>query len=910
MRFLFTILIICCCCAGGYAQSVPAAKKGTVKGVVLDESGQQGLPYATIQLWRMADSAVAGGAHTMATGAFTVGGLPAGKYYLRVSYLGYQAMDTIVALSTGSLSADLGKVVLSTAARTLQSIDIVGNRPPMQVKGDTVSFNPTAYKTEPDETAEDLIAKIPALQTDDQGNIKSQGDNIVKVLVDGKPFYEGNSKDALKMIPASILDRIEVMNDPDMEYDASDPEKPRVLNLVIKKDQKRGHFVTAHGSAGNRGQAEGNGRVNLIRGESMTAIRGGGNKGVQDSYNYNLNPYYRNYVNEKFSYRVGLNYSHTQNESFGSTRKQNFFSDTSYFVNESSTSQGENNGYGLGGGFEYNPTKQMRIRFSQSFNLGRSENGSYNTYTYTDALDSLLTQGNRSNTAENKSGGANSSLNFIYRFKKPGRRLEANLAYNYNTGNNTSTIYALRHDLKAGTGTDTTDQTKLRETNNKGVDFRANYVTPFLSKNSSLNLGYHVSAGNNLNDNSSYDNEASGLVFDSVLSNQYRNHDYSHNLSADYAIHLNDFRYWGGVSYQYILTRGFNFLKDSNYVSTRYSLYPRAGVRYDFDEHNDIILHYSGSLRPPSFEQLQPTIDNTDPQHIRKGNPGLSPEFSSRIRLHFKRYNPVSMNSLSVRMAYNLNRNQIQNINSYDTTTGVVTTQPENIPSNYGLDGDVDYVVTLSDKSSINLHTDVSYNSFVQRYNQTDYSSSIDANTGNITLQQEMDGNLRLNGGFKFYINVKDILFLSGGMNVDYSTFTADVMLKDGSAPPSPDLQYYDLHSRLSSEIELPWDIKYGIYAGFSKQSNVSDNTLDGYNLLVLNSAITKRLFNKKGAISLRVNDITNSIAKRNAVIDPDFAKNSPFADLTRYYTLSFNYTINKLGGKWKKRIEEEQDRD
>lgn len=889
-------LALCGLSMTAYAQ----APSGThqVRGVIVGNEQSLPLAFASVSLYRQADTLAIAGDRTAENGRFQLSLTPPGPgpYLLKISYLGYETLDTLFSFPSGGTAVNFDTLTLQSTAHTLSSVEVTADRPAMQEHGDTITFNPTAYKTEEDATAEELIQKIPALITDQNGNIQSQGKPITRILVDGKPFLEGNAQDALKMIPATILDKIEVMNDPDQEYNASDPEKPRVLNLVIKKDKKKGYYLNGFASGSDRGQADGRLRGNLFKGEKMGVVRLEGNKGVEDSYNYHLRPFYRDYVNPKFSYRIGMNYNSSNHEGYGNSRKQNFFADTSYFVNQSNANSGDSKGYGLNGGFEYNPDSTLRIRFRQSFDQNESHSASYNEYTYTDQADALLTEGNRRNSSERKSPGMNSNLNLLYRFRKPGRRVETDLSYGRHKSHGVTNVYALRHELKTAS-TDTTDQQKVQETDNKGLHFRINYMSPFLSDHSQLNLGYNVGLDNNLNDYSSFDLSRGGRVFDSLLSNQYRNHNYNHNLSADYAIHIKQFRYRLGVAYQYILTKGVNFLADSTYRTTRFSLTPRAGVRYEFDEHNKLSFDYNGSLRPPTFEQLQPTVNNTDPQHIFMGNPNLRPEFSSRFQLRFNRYSTSTMNSLNLRTYYNLARNQIQSINTFDTATGVITTQPQNVPANYQLGGNLDYTFFLNKKSSVNLHGHTDYSSFIQRYNQTDYTSSINANTGNITIQQEMDGNLRASGGVKYYINIKEVLFLSGGADLNYATFTSGVTIKGGLEPPVGQ-QYYNMHSDFDAEVELPWEIKYGFYVNYDKQSSSYNRSLDGYNLVVINSAITKRLFKKKGLLSLRVNDLTNSIAKRNLVIDPDFVKSSPFADKTRFYTLSFSYTVNKLGGR------------
>ncbi len=871
-----------------------SSKQGAVKGTLIESATSKPLQFGHLVVINPADSSVAGGGITGQNGTFNITGLPEGKLILKASYLGFQTLDTVFIVTARRPAVELNNIPLYAATHQLNAVNITADRPAIQVKGDTVSFNPNLYKTDPEATSGDLIDKIPALQTDGKGNITSQGKPITKVLVDGKPFYEGNSKDALKMIPASMLDRIDVMNDPDQEYDASNPDKPRVLNLVIKKDKKRGHHINTDASAGNRGQVSGSFKGNIISGEKMFAVRGDGGKGVQQSYNYSASPFFRNYVNKKFSYRIGTRYNYSTNENYGNSRSQNFFGDTSYYVNQSNSSQGNTRGYSAEGGFEYNPNDKIRLRFWQTVAANKNNGSSYNEYTDTNSSDSLLAIGSRQNTFESQSPSLSSNLNLIYRFSRPGRRIETNLSYNRSNYDVLSTIYAIRDNLKT-IHQDTTNQHNDQHNTGRSTNFRINYITPVFSDKSTLNIGYNFAYGDNLNDYVANKYRHGIYRFDSLLSNQYRNHNYNNNFSLDYSQLVQQLRYWVGAGYQEVLTKGVNYLKDSAYNTSRYSLYPRGGVKYEFTKHINLQLDYNGSLQPPSFGQLQPTINNTNPQHIYMGNPNLKPAFSNNFNLRFNHYSVKTMNTLSLLMSYHLQEDQIQSINTYDTATGVVTTQPQNVPTNYQLDGNLDYTYYLNQKSSVNFHSSYSYNSFIQRYNQRDYSSSIDATTGNISIQQSMEGNLRINDGVKFYLSFNDWLILGGGTDLAYATFTKGVTIKGGTPAPTSD-RYYTVTGWLNAEAYIPLDFKLGVYGNYNRQSSTNERALDGYDLITFNTAITKWFFQKKAAVTFKVNDLTNSIAQRNSLVSTNFIKDSPFAHTTRFYTISFSYTVNKFG--------------
>ena len=109
-------------------------------------------------------------------------------------------------------SADLGEIILQKEYKTLTGV-VVTNDAPVKVNGDTVSFKADAFKTKPNATTEDLLKKLPGLQVEKDGTVKAMGENVQKVLVDGKEFFGNDPKLATKNITADMVDQIQVFDD-------------------------------------------------------------------------------------------------------------------------------------------------------------------------------------------------------------------------------------------------------------------------------------------------------------------------------------------------------------------------------------------------------------------------------------------------------------------------------------------------------------------------------------------------------------------------------------------------------------------------------------------------------------------------------------------------------------------------
>jgi hypothetical protein len=102
---------------------------------------------------------------------------------------------------------------------TLPTLTLVNEIIPMEaaiikvqavtVKGDTTEMNAGSFKVNPDASAEDLVTKMPGV-TSSNGQVQAQGEQVKKVLVDGKPFFGDDPNAALKNLPADVVNKIQI----------------------------------------------------------------------------------------------------------------------------------------------------------------------------------------------------------------------------------------------------------------------------------------------------------------------------------------------------------------------------------------------------------------------------------------------------------------------------------------------------------------------------------------------------------------------------------------------------------------------------------------------------------------------------------------------------------------------------
>lgn len=129
-------------------------------------------------------------------------------YVLRASYLGFETWETSFKASNNAKK----DIVLKASANQLDGVTVVEDFP-VTISGDTITYNTDAFTTGKEKKLEDVLEELPGFEIDDEGQIKVQGRDVSKVLVEGKEFFDGDTKMATKNIPANAVDKVQVLRD-------------------------------------------------------------------------------------------------------------------------------------------------------------------------------------------------------------------------------------------------------------------------------------------------------------------------------------------------------------------------------------------------------------------------------------------------------------------------------------------------------------------------------------------------------------------------------------------------------------------------------------------------------------------------------------------------------------------------
>ena len=268
-----TILLIALLIAGVSPLWAQKNVSGTIRGKVLDTAGKQSLADATISLMDLKDSSSTGFTTASDKGIFELKGIEEGRYRVLITFGGYQNVSRIFSITREKPVIDFGTIYMERKSTTLQ--EVIVERPPISVKKDTVEYNASSFKTKPNEDVEGLLKKLPGVQVDRDGTVKSQGETVQKVYVDGKEFFGTDPKLATKNLTADMVESVQVfddMSDQAKFTKIDDGSRQKAMNIKLKKDKKNGYFGKINVGGGTDKRYDNNLSFNRFKGNRQISL--------------------------------------------------------------------------------------------------------------------------------------------------------------------------------------------------------------------------------------------------------------------------------------------------------------------------------------------------------------------------------------------------------------------------------------------------------------------------------------------------------------------------------------------------------------------------------------------------------------------------------------------------------------
>lgn len=881
-----------------------AQNSATIKGKVVDSTAKQSLKDASISLLDAVDSTVEASSLAKDEGLFEIKDVPNGKYIIRFSFQGYSNVFKTIIVDKALVN--LGNIYLQTAATNLGEV-IVTSTPPLTVKKDTLEFNAGSYKTKPNAVVEDLLKKLPGVLVDKDGNVNAQGEQVARILVDGKRFFGNDPKMATKNLPPDIVDKIQVY---DAQSDQSafsgfdDGTRTKTINIITKKDRRKGvfgRFIAGYGdqarydASANFNYFNGNQKItvvsqaNNVNKQGFTATDGGGSGrsrgGITDTKGIGLN--YTDLWGKKTDFASSYFYNNLNTNRDAKSFSQSFNdkSDSSTFNNQKTNNNrlSENHRFNLNIETKFDSMNSLVIRPDVSFQNGNNINQVISKTTRsTEYGKDDVTQIDNNQTTTSNSNSYNGDINATYRhrFKARGHTFSIGFSgsgsHNESEGTNyANTHYYLPYSIYKKDTTILTDQINNSISKSSGFGTTLSYTFPIV-KNHIIELTYGYNQNNSNSDRKvySFDKTTNDYThFVDTLSNYFQNENSSNRVTVGYRLQTEKVNFGISNGIQYSNLKSDNTSKGTHFDRNFTNIYPTANFIYNFTKKKNLRINYNGRSNQPNTAQLQPVPDNSNRNNIITGNPKLGQEFSHSLRLVYTSVNAITFRNISALISGSITSNKVVN-SITDSGRGALATTYENANGSFNIFANVNYGFQLKNpKSNLNFISNVSLNRDVNLINgATNFTTST-----------------RFSEAINWTMNINEKLDLN--FNTTYNFNIAKYSLK-----PEQNRDYYTQ----SFSVEPTYTFKGGWILGSDFDYIYNSGLTSGYNasLPLWNAFFAKQIFKKKdGEIKLSVTDILNQNVSVSRNVTNNYIQDVQNNVLQRYFLLTFTYNLRKFPG-------------
>jgi len=908
--------------------SSSAQKNGSVKGIVFDTIAKQPVPAATITVLQRSDSSLVTFTMTNNKGEFSLTNVGYGDYRLLVTHVNFHNVNKYFSINDANKNIDLSNIEVSDKNKVLEEVVVMAEAPPITLIGDTVQYNAGSFKTKPNAVVEDLLKKMPGIQVEKDGTVKAQGQEVKKVLVDGKEFFGTDPKIATKNLPADAVDKVQVY---DKQSDMAqltgfdDGQSEKTINLKLKKDKKKGVFGKVNAGGGTEGRYQGRFNVNSFKGARQMSVIGMGNNTNAEGFsfmdilsfsggmnqlgggnggNININigagdalsgamgggnnnaintswaggANYNNIIGTKMEAQSNYFFSRYNPVTDQKLSRQYILPDSTYFYNQNSRTNNLSNSHRFNLTYDYLIDSLHSLKFTPTLSLQNSRNGSMSNY---ETLSEQLLRSNKGfsdNYSASDGYNFNGTLLFRKKFKKKGRTFSLSVGTTLNDSEGNGELESVNQFYNRSgllVKTDSINQRSFSESEVRGYNTRAVYTEP-LFKRSLMEFSISKNESRSVSDKITYDyNKTSGKhdAINPLLTNNYENVYGTATAGFRLRTQRKKYNYSLGVTWQNADLEGTinTGLKDSVISQSFYNLLPNARFQYNFTRFKNLQLDYRASTTQPTVSQLQPIPDISNPLNIRVGNPDLKQEYTHRVNVHYTGMNPFRNKSFFWFSSYSFTNNRIVNFDLIDSF-GRKTTKPVNVDGVYNLSNDLSIGWPLKFiKASLNFNTGFGYSKTIQFINTVRnniYNMSVDPSV-EISKSFKDKFDLTLSGGFTYN---KAKYSLQSSLNNEY--FTQDYSIDAGWQLPKNFYLSTDFRYTISSQRSAGFNAKVPLWnASFSKlflKYNRGEIKISVYDLLNENQAIVR-------------NTNSNYIEDQNNRV------------LKRFFLLSFTYSLNKM---------------
>lgn len=608
-------------------------------------------------------------------GYFYYKNIPDGKYKLQISFIGFETF--VKNYDKLPSNGKFGSLYLKEESIELGEVVAQGRATRATQKGDTLSYNASAFKTAQGSTTEDLITKMPGILVEG-GKVQAQGEEVKRVFVDGKAFFEGDATLALRTLPADLVESIEVydrQSDDSQFSGINDGNTQKSINIRTRYPSKVKQFGKVTAGLGTDWRYQFSGNYNYFKDERRISILAMSNNVNQQNFSQedlagvmnsggrsvgkrgNSSTMLGNIAGITNTTAVGINYSdkwgekvkvqgsyffnHSDNHLESQTARTYY--DTIPYLrryNEEYSGGSINTNHRFNLKLDYDINDRNAIMFIPNVSFQNNRSNSYKegvTMRDDEIQNKTFIQNDNITKAVNMSA----MLMYRHRFEKAGRMISFSLNGSKMKNDSEVNTSSLTEFLLGDAPNDSINRLKINDKNTYRYGGMANYNEP-LSDKTFLNLSYRLNYNKNDADNRSYfknrEVEALKLLMDTAISNVFES-DYITQTGTIGIRHFNKDKglsLYANINFEHAHLKSEQLFPSVLNTDKRFfSILPFARMDYKINQYNSLRMMLRGSSKEPSINDLQNVVNNNNPLFVSGGNPNLKQESSYMLSTHY-----------------------------------------------------------------------------------------------------------------------------------------------------------------------------------------------------------------------------------------------------------------------------------
>lgn len=704
--------------------------EGEIFGTVIDSVSGDPMAYVTVMALSGPEDKIVAGSITEDNGSFSIAGLAAGTYKLKVSFVGYKVhFIENIEINESQMTKQFKSLTL--APLVMDVVEVVGGVPDISYEIDKKVVNVEDQINAEGQSALEVLQNVPSINVDPDGTVSLRGSSSFTLLIDGVPTLL-DASDALATLPASSIQDIEIITNPSARYQAEGTSG--IINIITKKSKLQGVSLLVNGNAGSFGNYGGDIALNIKK--------------------------------NKFTFDINANYNQRSRPNDNVTDRITTYDS---LVNRLH-SEGERNwamsSWGAGGGIQWAPNNSHVVVLNSDFRSNLMKPYSdYNYWSYDD--DSLVSQFYNEQHNYIDMFSSNTSLFYKHNIK---RNKEHSISF--------TAIANFRDVVQSDTTLSYLSDGSIRSGNlytetgpSNFTRFNVDYQLP-LKKGHKFEAGLQSQFGmsGDVGKNYVYNTGTGEFDFNELFSSDV---EYVRDVHAAYSL-------LGGkvksLGYQVGLRAEYTYRTISSTAATdfatinRMDFFPSAHFSYNLANKSQLLLSYSRRIERPRSYYFEPFITWEDPFNVRTGNPNLTPEYINAFEFSF--IQPLAQKGFFSAEVYYRKSNGIINRISTVYDDGILISQPFNIGTSqsYGLEGAVSY--NFAKWWKINAGFNSYFFNLTGALNDVDYSAESFNYNGRIT------NTFKLKGGFivQLVSSYRSGSVTAQGESLD--SFTQDISVK------------------------------------------------------------------------------------------------------------------------------------